>query len=472
MNKKLYLLGAVTIGLLLLGSLSPAVAQGEGPFIPEGTLDIGYDISLTNNWLVGPTPGPTPTDLTNTNLKYTVTSMKSPLDQFFNVGFFTPGDPTTEGPPIPEFKIDGSFVGSELFVKIVNDQSSGLDRLIDWQAVLTVGNDINLSVMWPEGIPEPVNTLIGMLPETYTLPAGSGTPPLPVVSSTANFSSFENLNEMATNFGYEGLPFVSPAIFFVEDTTDAYDYWSSEVDLDKLFPPAEDPQNNNSVTVTPIDYGTAFELLIEAQFFNQTHDHGSITINGTWDAATGYLTDFEVILFADLDENGSLDAPEEFSIALALTDTPSAVTPISIGDSGEYIMNVDFWASIVTGNATEDAFFNDMLTAISDSITELNGRVLLNYTVDAMDGLYYHLDGYMLNLTKFIGDRLGTLFGGTGPTAGFGAQEPLPTIDTYYHPISGMDEGRNKWAINMFDAQVYSNMTMFYETYDGYNYQY
>ena len=119
MNKRFLCVGVVTIGFLLLGSLSIPVAAQEpgGPDMSafEGVIDLISDISLTNNWMVGPTTGPAQSDLTNTNLRYNVTSMKSPLDQYINVGFFMGGDASSG--PIPEFKIDGTFEGSELFEK-------------------------------------------------------------------------------------------------------------------------------------------------------------------------------------------------------------------------------------------------------------------------------------------------------------------------------------------------------------------
>ncbi|MHA2112067.1 MAG: hypothetical protein ACW98W_11355 [Candidatus Hodarchaeales archaeon] len=67
MNKKLFLLGVVTMGLLLLGSL-PAVAPepdpvGSDPFGDlNGAVDLSYDLSLTH---VGTPQSSTPTGLTN-----------------------------------------------------------------------------------------------------------------------------------------------------------------------------------------------------------------------------------------------------------------------------------------------------------------------------------------------------------------------------------------------------------------------
>ena len=128
MNRKFFLLGVVTIGLLLLGSLPASVAQEEPEMDPfgdmEGTVDISYDISLTNVWDVGPTPQSITGDLTNTNLRYNLTSMKSPLDAFFNVGAFVFGD--SDSGPQPEFMIDGTFEGSELFVKIIKHHSDNV----------------------------------------------------------------------------------------------------------------------------------------------------------------------------------------------------------------------------------------------------------------------------------------------------------------------------------------------------------
>ena len=150
MNKKLFLLGVVTIGLLLFGSL-PAVAEEPeqdefGLFLGDlnGAVDLSYDLSLTH---VSSPVSSTPSGLTNTNLRYNLTSMKSPLDAFFNVGAFMFGSEETG--PMPEFMINGTFEGSELFVKIVNDQYSVTDpnnRLLDWQATLTLQDAIDIEV--------------------------------------------------------------------------------------------------------------------------------------------------------------------------------------------------------------------------------------------------------------------------------------------------------------------------------------
>ncbi len=470
MNKRLFCVGVVTIGFLLLGSLSiPVSAQdGGGPDMGdfEGLIDLSSDISLTNNWIVGPTTG-SAADLTNTNLRYNVTSAKSPLDQFFNAGFFFGGDPNSG--PVPEFAIDGTFEGSELFVKIVNDQRSiynPASRLLDWQAVLTLGEDITVSVNYPpeladQGVP------VDLLPTSVVLPAGSGTPPFPVVSSTTNFTAFEDLSEMASWYGYDGLPFVSPAIFFVENVNDAFSYWDSEVDLDKLFPFDDDGSENISVTATP-NLAADFELTILVEFFNATADHGNITIMGVWNSVSGFLEHFSVQAIGDMDDSGVIDEWEEFFFVFDLLSNTKPIVPISIGDSGEYVINVDLSLDdLDLVNDTEEQFVNDMLTEIIAAVEELNGEQLLNYTVDEMDGLYYHLDGYMLDFNRFLGDRLGFLFG--GEPAGSGAQEPLPPLNDYYHPFDdGMDQwGTHDFAINLFDAQMYQNTTSFLRRFDG-----
>ena len=217
------------MGLLLLGSLSvPVLAQGEIPNImgmTEGSIDVSYDVSLTNNRVHNSwTPG----DLTNTNLRYNVTSMKSPLDTFFNAGFFMGGDSST---PQPEFAINGTFEGSELFIKIVNDRTSindPTDRMLDWQALLTLGTDIDISVQFPEGTTDP-GIPLELIPTTYTIPAGSGTPPFPAVSSPTNLSTYKNLQALAKSYGFDGLPFISPAVFYVEDVVEAYNFWNGFV---------------------------------------------------------------------------------------------------------------------------------------------------------------------------------------------------------------------------------------------------
>ncbi|MHA1995490.1 MAG: hypothetical protein ACW97Z_13180 [Candidatus Hodarchaeales archaeon] len=466
MNKRLFYVGVVTIGLLLLGSLStPVFAQEpEGPDVGdfEGVIDLISDISLTNNWLVGPTTGPV-SDLTNTNLRYNVTSAVSPLDQFFNAGFFMGGD-GSDGPQ-PEFAIDGTFEGSELFVKIVNDQQSIYDptsRLLDWQAVLTLGEDITLSIAYPteladQGVP------VDLLPTSVVMPAGSGTPPLPVISTPTNFSAFEDLSEIASWYGYDGLPFVGPAIFFVEDVNDAYSYWNNEVDLNELFHIDDDSSENITVTATPV-LSTDFELTLNIQFSNETAIHGDITIMGVWNQASGFLEHFEIQAIGDMDDDGVIEATEEFSFVFDLLGTSQASSPISVGDVGEYLINIDLDIVIDLVNNTEEDNVNSILPDIIQSVEELDGQPLLNFTVDAMDGLYYHLDGYMLDFNKYLGDRLGTIFNG-----GSGAQDPLPLLQDYYHKFDdGMDErGTHDFAINLFDAQMYENVTSFIRRFDG-----
>ncbi len=467
MNKRLFCVGVVTIGLLLLGSLSiPVSAQDdEGPNMGdfEGIIDIFSDISLSNNWIVGPSMGSV-SDLTNTNLRYNLTSAITPVDQFFNAGFFMGGDGSNG--PQPEFALSGTFEGSELFVKIVNDQWSINDptrRLLDWQAVLTLGQEIELSINYPpeladQGVP------VDLLPTSVVMPAGSGTPPFPVVSSTTNFTDFEDLNDLVSSYGFDGLPFVAPSIFFVEDVSDAFSYWDSEVDLDKLFHIDEDSSENITVTATPI-LTPDLELNLTVQFSNATASHGDIRILGVWDSVSGFLKHFSVHGIGDMDDSGVVENWEEFFFAFDLLGTPTqASTPIRVGDSGEYVINVDMGLDELNlVNDTEEQFVEDLLTAVIEAVEELDGRQLLNYTVDEMDGLYYHLEGYMLDFNKFLGERLGFLFGGESP------QDPLPSVDAYYHPFDdNMDERRTSdFAINLFDAQMYQNTTSFIERFDG-----
>jgi hypothetical protein len=466
MKKRLLLLGVMTMCLILLGSLSvPVIAQDDGMNfmgLTDGSIDVGYDIELTNSYsFTSWTPG----DLTNAHLRYNLTSMKSPLDTYFNMGFFTGGDSSS---PQPEFAINGTFEGSELFVKIVNDRTSiydPTDRLLDWQALLTLGEDIEISVMFPPELEAAF--WMELLPESYVIPAGSGTPPFPAVSSPTNFSDFLSLNDLARSYGQDGLPFVSPSIFYLDDLAAAYTFWGDSENVDKLFPPAEDAENNHTITVTPTQ-DSGFELLVEAEFFNSTTDHGNLSLYADW-GTNGFLEYFDISLFPDMDESGTLDASEEIYFEFDLIENVNSVpVPASVGDSGEYLIDIDMWAEVDIENDTEEAFMNDMLAAITDSINELDGKKLLNYTIDSMDGLYYHIDGYLLNIEAFIMDRLGPIFGGE-PAAGFGA-EPLPPVEDYYMAFDEMDSKGHPFAINMFDATVYSNDTMFYEVYDGHWY--
>ena len=467
MNKRFLLLGVVTIGLLLLSGLPSTVAQEPetetDPFSNlNGVVDLTYDLSLTNIWNVGPTTGSDPSDLTNTNLRYNLTSMKSPLNEYFNVGAFTFESPDSE--PQPEFMIDGTFEGSELFVKIVNDQLSVVDsnnRMLDWQATLTLKDAINMNVSIPAeadlgGFP------IDLMPTGVTIPAGSGIPPLPVIQSTTNFSYFGDLGNLAKSYGYDGLPFVSPAIYYIEDLADANDFWTN-INVSDMFGTVEDPNDNRTIDLTTIHDGEGFELTIDVVFFNTTMTFGNVSISAHWDLA-GWLDHFEACAFADLDQSYSLDPAEEFSVVFDLLGTEQAPLPISVGDKGEYIMNMYFAATVDLDNDTEESFVQSLLDEISASINELDGEALLNYSVDSIDGLYYHIDGYLLDLPKFMADRLPFL--GDSGTA---AQEPLP-IDAYYMPIAGMDKERSGFALNLFDAGVYRNVTNFFEIYDGHYY--
>ncbi len=112
--KKFYLLfGIVTIGILLLGSnpMSIVAQDDEGPMDegpPPGTYDILFDLFLENSWTYGPTSS-TPSGKTNTNLRYIVTDMVSPLDEYFNAGFLPIGDPSVQAVSVA---LDGDFIDS------------------------------------------------------------------------------------------------------------------------------------------------------------------------------------------------------------------------------------------------------------------------------------------------------------------------------------------------------------------------
>ncbi len=147
---------------------------------------------------------------------------------------------------------------------------------------------------------------------------------------------------------------------------------------------------------------------------------------------------------------------------------------MSLGDSGEYQLAIDLDISVDLENETEETMINGLLSSIITSIEELNGETLLNYTVDSMDGLYYHVDGYMLDIQSFIMHRLGFIFGGDPPPAGFGSEDPfeLPPLNWYYFPLG---DSMNSWAhrdfaINLFDAYRYENLTEFYEVFEGHHY--
>ncbi len=473
MKKQLYLLGIITIGALILGGLPISIiAQDPAPMIEgpmPGIYNIDMDMALENIWLNGPTPS-SPSGWVNTNLRYNLSQMVSPLNQFFNIGFFIPGESGDGGPQIA---LDGTFEGSELFVKIINDQGLTDNGLIDWQASLMLGEEITISWLFPEPPTAGVGSQdtgpafpIELLPESFTIPAGSGTPLLPVVRSPTNFSNYANLQNLARDFGYEdsGPFFVGPSTFILDNPSDAYSYWST-VNLDEIFPPSEDPYENFSINVYPSTSGSDFQLGVEMSRFDSSSYpdiwyYQNVTIWGQWDSI-GLLQNFEIQLFGDMGtQDGILSPEEEVFLAFDLLSNSQANIPLSINDAGKYVMDLSFTASVDLDNDTEEQFVNSVLDAISGAINELNGNTFIDYTVDGMDGLYYHLDGTMLDIEGFMKDRLGSIFGGTG------AQTPLPPIEDYYHPLGddGSKSGFRGFAINLYDATPYQNTTMFYES--------
>ena len=452
------------MGMLLFGAVgTPVLAQDpENPFAegpPPGTYSITSDVNLVNNWKTGPTPM-TASGLVNTNLYYNVTKMISPLDEYFNVGFFMPGGEGYEG---PEWAIDGTFENSKLFVKILNDQTTAKGRLLDIQAAMSLGEDVVISWRIPEGVEPPSSFPIDILPSSFTLPAGSGTPPFPVIKMATNFSQFETLNNWFYNYGYEGLPFFAPSIVFLDNLNDAYNFWMNEVVIDDMLPfDTDNEEMNFTTTVTPI-LNSEFNLNIKLVADNDTVDFGNFTLDATWNT-NGFLSDFSFDFWMDFNENGLLESAEHFYLEFDLYQSTKDMIPVSVGDSGEYLMDVSLSIAVDLQNETLEEMLNEMLTAITGSINELDGHALLNYTITSMDGLYYSIDGYMFDLGRFMSDRLPFFNGGTG------SEEPLPSINDYYMPMfgAGGDEGYREIALNMFDAGIYANSTSFWEVQDGY----
>ncbi len=476
--KKYYLLfGIVTIGILLVGSLpGPVVAQDDfmENFPLPGTYDISVDMSLDNVWDTGPSPF-SPTGMINTNLWYTVTDMISPLDEYFNAGFFG-GDPAEYTGPL--FAIDGDFIDSELFVKILNDQGTQ----IDWQAALILGKNITISWMMQE---EPVNAspqlldFLEIVPENFTIVEGTAPPAFPVVRSTTNFSDFFDYQELLYDYGYHGLPFFAPGIFYLDNVYDAYEFWTNEANLTELFPgpdPEWNPGEYQTVSVSTFYGGTPAYMTLQLDFEwgNSTSSevYGNASVWFNWDDTTGLLDGFWAEAYPDLDESGTLDTDELFFIELWLTSTEQADVPVNIGDSGKYLLDIELSAAVSDyENATQEDMINTLLSSITDPINqELDGIHLLNYTVDAIDGLYYHVDGYIFDLGKYMTDRFGWLFPPQEPTSiGIGAQEPVPPVESYYIPFTEMggDPGQRQdtsdFAINLFDAMNYRNTTEWYQ---------
>ncbi|MHA1227666.1 MAG: hypothetical protein ACTSPV_13045 [Candidatus Hodarchaeales archaeon] len=475
MKMRYYLFGLLTMSVLVFGLGAPVIAQepmpGEdplsgGPF--PGTYYFDFDMNLINSWWQPPTPQ-IPVNLVNTDLYYNVTDMKSPLDEYFNAGFITGGG---EGGPM--FAIEGTLEGSDLVVKIVNDQTTGFGRLLDLQGALILGNNITLSWMLPEGEePSPDEALaMELLPDNFTIPAGSGIPPLPLTKMATNFSQFSSLNDWFWDFGYEGgLPFFVPAIFYIDNLNDAESYWAYEASVDEIFPFTieDDPWTNYTTNNSSYLDGTGFHLSIGFDAYNDTFDFGNLAIDADWNN-DGYLANFTFDMFIDNSQNGILEPEEEYYIRFELEEIQRDPIPISVGDGGEYIIEIDLTASVDLENDTLEAILNDLLTAITESINELNGYPLLNYTVTSMDGLFFTLDGYLLDLPRFISDRLP--FFGTEPMAGFGSQElppPLPPVEDYYQPMMEYydDRGYHPNVLNLYDSSVYFNSTLFYELFDG-----
>lgn len=477
MKKYYYLLGIITIAVILLGGLSVPGANMEdpepesGPFDDgpmPGTYNIFFDMRLNNVWETGPTvQGSLPAGRINTNYHYMVTEMVSPLDQFFNAGFFGLG----EGGPL--FSINGTFVGSELFIKVINDQGG----LIDWQPLLILGEDIVVEYQLgeptlagagsqDEGPAFPVE----LLPDNITLPAGSATPPFPVIRSTTNFSDYFEWYDLLKDMGYYGLPFFTPGIFFLESISDAYQFWAYETNVTKMLF-GEDDENAMYLSFMNNTYydGSTFSLELSWQWSFPDDPHNQ-SMKFEW-GADGTLDSAYIEFFSDMNNNSLLEPEEEISIKLEYQSEEQTPIPLSLNDAGKYELYIDLDISVDIENETEETMINDLLTYIVSSIEELNGYALLNYTVDSMDGLYYHVDGYMLNLEWFIKDRLGFLFGAGPPPTDPGL---LPPVQDYYFPLgdSMSQYGYRDFAINLFDAYRYENTTVFYETYDGYYWEY
>ncbi|MFW9855576.1 MAG: hypothetical protein ACFFFG_10970 [Candidatus Thorarchaeota archaeon] len=465
MRKHFYILGLVSIGLLLLGGLGvPLLAQDGDPFAGgplPGTYTMDLDLGIDSVWTQG--PGTTlPQGMVNTNLKYNLTTAVTPLNQYMNVGFIS-----GEGEGVPPFKIDGTMEGSDLFVKIINDQtdSSG-QRLLDWQAALILGSGI--TVAWqldattaPQGVP------LDLIPTSFTIPGGSATPPLPVVRSPTNFSYFTDLNDMAHLFGYkDGFPAITPAIFVLDDLADAHSFWSNSANWMDVLPQGGEkgPDDNTSWKVTS-SYPGNYALTIEGKHFNGTSGFQweNISVSGVWDNA-GILTSFSVDFKSDADHSGSFDSNERVYVVFDLEPGyPSpANIPLALNDGGQYNMDVFFDITVDLVNDTQEQLVNDLLTSIESAVNALDGEKLLDWHVDSMDGLYYHVDGSMLDLARFLSDRLG-FFSGGGVPAGSGAQAP---IENYYGPLGGEtgEWGQSDFALNLFDAQTYINSTWFYRT--------
>ncbi len=460
--KKYYLLfGIVTIGILLLGSVPVlVVAQvdplSEGPM--PGTYDVRFNVTLTNVWDTGePTPS-TPSGITNTNLRYNVTDMESPLDQFMNMGFFNPSG--TDDPSIPEISLTGTLENSTLFVKITNDQGTQ----IDWQPSFILGNDLTVAWQLTE-VPTEMPFPIDLIPDDFTIVKGSGIPAFPSISATTNFSDFFEYQDLVKDYGYDNLPFpfFMPGIIYLLDVNNAYEFWTNEVDLTAMFPDPVGPGEYLNVNANTANNPTNVTLELELEGGNSTS--GTVFANVTawfdWNKATGYLDEFSVELFGDLDQNGTLDAGERFYIEFAQISETQDNLPIDIGDSGQYNLDIDVQITLDLENDTFETAITSMLTSILDPINnELDGIHLLNYTIDSMDGLYYHINGYIFDLGKFFEDRFSTLFS-DGTVNGIGAQ--ANPIESYYTSIDqlsgGQGESTQSWAINLFDAAVYQNTT-------------
>ncbi|MFW9778567.1 MAG: hypothetical protein ACFFE8_06900 [Candidatus Heimdallarchaeota archaeon] len=465
MKKYFYILGLVSIGLLLLGGLgSPLLAQETDPFSEgplPGTYTMDLDLGIDSAWTQG--PGTTiPQGKENTNLKYNLTTAITPFDQYMNVGFVS-----GVGEGIPPFKIVGTIEGSDLFVKIINDQTdSNGKRLLDWQAALILGSGVTVS--WqidqanaPQGIP------LDLIPTSFTIPGGSATPPLPVVRSPTNFSYVNDLSDLAHMFGYkDGFPALTPAIFILDNLADAHSFWTNVAKYMDVLPQGGEkgPDDNTSWKVTS-SLTSNYALTIEGKHFNGTSGDQweNISVSGMWDN-TGILTSFSVDFKSDMDHSGTFDTNERLLFAFDLeAGFPSQSNiPLAVNNAGQYDMNVLFDITVDLVNDTEEQLINDLLTSIESAVNALDGEKLLDWHVDSMDGLYYHVDGTMLDLARFLADRLG-FFSGGGVPAGSGAQPP---IGDYYGPLGGDtgEWGQSDFALNLFDAQTYMNSTWFYRT--------
>lgn len=485
MNKTKYIIGIAAMGVLLFSvfmnpviSANEIIPEDEGmeiDFFPEGDFDISLNVELKHNPITGPTFS-APTGMINRNFYYVITDFETPVDQYIGVPIEIPDGPTIE--------VDATLVGSELMAKVINDQ----DDILDWSGAFTLGENItfdftfpNWADLWPEmGVPAEIPMFpFEIIPSEFVIPEGSSTGPIPyTVRTTDTWESFVDYLESQKQRGFEG-PTVFPSIFYQApgEFINEGSWWNGTEGAWKFFNDTMyDDDDSDDVTFETYGYSDGSELTTTF-YMNRDNETGYQIVNLSTSAhynTLGYLDFVEVEAMGDMDGNSIVEADERIYVAMELDHTTQENIPLSVGDKGEYLldMNLEYdidFADVEVGDSgmTLDELADMIIYPIIDNITaELTNLKFFNYSVSAVDGLYYTIDGYMLDVGAYSTDMLNYASGGI-----FAGEEPIievkPDVEDYYMPSSESDQDI---IISMFDGMLYGNTTKFFEFRDSMHY--